>query len=391
MQIVLPDILTFNNISSIQVIGLDKNQKINFKYNSALINNSLPIISIHNKLWKNTVKVLCRIVNNNKEIEYDISNLNILKKVKAINPVSEYLKQNIDTLYLNKDSDKKTIDNILNYNINLINKENELIERKTKNLIYFTLSAIDDNYIELLINSINSLINNNLDKNFDILLITDNITKNKIQKLPILNKINDYFIMDDAKDGIESSLWKTNIFEYKLISNYNNVLYLDADTICKKSIVDLLNNTLNENILYTLSNKDIPFNSYRTFYHGLQFYTDEKLQQMFEKQQFPFNAGQFLFKSCDKMKNHFRNLRWLINNWPGQYFFEQSFMNHYFCGNFLTDSSLLPKFIELINVKTSDFSNQHNDFSSILHFIGPALKGSSKINFIKKYINANKL
>ncbi len=33
------------------------------------------------------------------------------------------------------------------------------------------------------------------------------------------------------------------------------------------------------------------------------------------------------------MKGHFNNVRWLIDNWPGDLFFEQGAMNYYFVIN----------------------------------------------------------
>lgn len=46
------------------------------------------------------------------------------------------------------------------------------------------------------------------------------------------------------------------------------------------------------------------------------------------------------------MKNHFNNVRWLKNVWPGEYFYEQSFMNYYFAIKSLTS---------LLSVKFSPF------------------------------------
>ena len=102
----------------------------------------------------------------------------------------------------------------------------------------------------------------------------------------------------------------------------------------------------------------------------------------------PFNAGQFLFKNSTKMKAHFDNVNWFMQNWPGQYFFEQAFMNHYFCVNAFTDATKFDKFVKLIPAGIMEAP--HKD-CTILHFIGPALDGAAKITHLENYLVTNNL
>lgn len=86
------------------------------------------------------------------------------------------------------------------------------------------------------------------------------------------------------------------------------------------------------------------------------------------------------------MKHHFYNLNWFMKMWPGEYFFEQAFMNHYFCINCLTDNDIFDKKIRLV----SSF-DAPNEGEILLHFIGPALNGKAKVNYIEKYLKSNNL
>ena len=110
---------------------------------------------------------------------------------------------------------------------------------------------------------------------------------------------------------------------------------------------------------------------------------------MAEKRQKPFNAGQFLFKNCWKMKNHFHKVKKLIKKWNGEYFFEQSFMNYYFCSNNLTNYNSLIDFISVININEIDEKKilEH----PLIHFSAPPINAERKINFIKKYLKNERL
>jgi hypothetical protein len=134
------------------------------------------------------------------------------------------------------------------------------------------------------------------------------------------------------------------------------------------------------------------------------------------------------------MKLHFENVRWLKNVWPAIYFFEQSFMNHYFVFNDLTDQVFLNKLTSIIfsattpqdsdptlknqptkktrtlvvtgamntkyppiepipspfklskvNNKYLDYSKKHTDDTVLIHFAGHTLNGPQKLDYIDTY------
>ena len=253
----------------------------------------------------------------------------------------------------------------------------------TKNLIYY--SAYNDSvYLEMLNLSILSLLKHNSIDKFDILIITDNSTKNKIDKLRFIEKKKPLFhITKTPKDGIEASINKIKIFDYKKINDYQNILYLDCDTAFKGNIDNIFDN-IKSDILYTTHIVKKPlFELFKTLTYGFEAVDDDFVKLMKEKKQYPFNAGQFLFKNSIKMQKHFKNLNMFVNNWRGEYFFEQGFMNYYFCGVEITDNEHLVQFVDFYS---SDKSIK-DLIKPIIHFAGNPLNGESKYYLMDNFFN----
>ena len=84
---------------------------------------------------------------------------------------------------------------------------------------------------------------------------------------------------------------------------------------------------------------------------------------------------------------HFDNLNWLINNWNGEYFFEQCFMNYYFCKAKITECTLLQNLASIINTIDSNMQFDLNKNTCLVHFIAPPLDAKTKLDFIKNFAN----
>lgn len=256
-----------------------------------------------------------------------------------------------------------------------------------KHLIYYAVFDDGSNYVELLGRSIESL---GSSSDFDVLVITDDSTRQKIEQR-LLNCFRSiiFKIVDTPADGIEASKTKTRIFEFEDIKKYENILFLDADTYCIDDVMQIFNQDYKFGVLYTAHNKNLKINFHKTnLYHGFAIVTDGEYALIEAKNQMPFNAGQFLFKNSIRMKAHFDNVNWFMQNWPGQYFFEQAFMNHYFCVNGLTDATKFNKFVKLIPAGIME--PPHED-CIVLHFIGPALDGTAKITHLENYLVTNNI
>jgi alpha-N-acetylglucosamine transferase len=297
-------------------------------------------------------------------------------------PVDYYLRSHENIKEEDPDKNKKILDKI-SLKIKSISQQEDL-KIKGKNLIYY--SVFDKPYSELLKISICSLIKTK-SKNFDILILTDLDTKKYIEYF--LNKINykiNYKILEKPLSRIESSMCKVKIYDFQDINEYENILYLDCDIIAIKNIDSIFNELKHETLYVSHNNNMLKLEAHKfNPYIGFQSIDESIFNQIKQYNQRPFNAGQFLFKNSLKMKRHFENLNWFIKNWPGKYFFEQSFMNYYFCSGILINS-LLDDLFFFVKKDSKEFPPKKSKF---IHFVGPACEGEEKLinirNYHKKY------
>lgn len=148
----------------------------------------------------------------------------------------------------------------------IINKEsfyNKNITNKVINIGY----ALDKNYIDILINCINSLLINNKKYKINFYIITDNVCnfnsiKNKINNV-FGNTYSFNYKLIEEEDSIffkkynrnkEETRKDINIIHYSqvLFGKYFNVdklLYLEADQLVLKDIYDLYNTNIDNNLL----------------------------------------------------------------------------------------------------------------------------------------------
>jgi lipopolysaccharide biosynthesis glycosyltransferase len=252
-----------------------------------------------------------------------------------------------------------------------------------KNLIYYTV-FFDNGYVELLNKSIMSVLENS-SASFDILLITDRATKKKIEKQPFTKYIKPkYLLVAAPADGIKASQNKLRVFDYDRIKRYGKILFLDCDVICLKDVDKIFKQDIHTDRLYTARNLDLTMRHHSTFPHGFDFLGEEHIAAMSELGQMPFNAGQFLFRASRKMRQHFNNVNWFMSNWSGEYFFEQSFMNYYFCKAGLTDDTVLQKYVSVI-CTTDEVEGQTTENTCLVHFIAPPLNAKAKLEYISEF------
>lgn len=103
-------------------------------------------------------------------------------------------------------------------------------------------------------------------------------------------------------------------------------------------------------------------------------------------EQMPFNAGQFMFKVSPAMLTHFKNVRWFMDNWPSEYFFEQCFMCYYFCRGYLTEPFTLRKYIGINSTSNKDVVDDDILGKALVHFIAPPLDATAKLKYIEEYL-----
>ncbi|HGJ5882264.1 glycosyltransferase family 8 protein [Arsenophonus sp.] len=129
---------------------------------------------------------------------------------------------------------------------NIAGKKNHLEKNKHFNIAY----GVDKNFLLGAAISINSVLINNIDTDFNFHLFTDYIDDEYIQRFQkMITKYNSNIIIylldaEELKQLSTSDFWsyatyfRLIAFEY-LSTNINSILYLDADVICKSSLKEL--------------------------------------------------------------------------------------------------------------------------------------------------------
>lgn len=344
----------------------------------------MPCIELPNYIYNACSKIQYRILYKNgiTEILKFPNKQNALYRSGTISGANLCIRNKTSDIYQDTDEDRKKCLSAIDEKINESYQYTDA-PIGTKNLIYYTV-YFDKGYTELLDFSINSILKNSK-INFDILIITDEPTKQLVDKLSFNKKISPKFLITETPfDGVVASQNKTRVFEYESINEYNNILFLDCDIVCIKDVNNIFKQNLKTDTLYTAYNLNLNYGHHKTFHHGFEMLTDDFVSEMRINKQMPFNAGQFLFKNSERMREHFNNVCWFMKNWAGEYFFEQAFMCYYFCKAYLTDSNILHKHMSIVSTVTKSEYKITKD-TCLVHFIAPPLDAKTKSEFIKNF------
>ena len=277
-------------------------------------------------------------------------------------------------------------------------KEKYLISSKlsvtatgNKNLIYYSVCG-NDYWFDMFQLSLFSLIKQG-EINYDVLVITTESFKQKIQQLENITLSIDFLIVPDTVSNIEPSINKLLIYQYEKLTDYCKVLFLDCDILAIKPFSQIFSKNIDSKKLHTHIRSDFVMKhkqqAHLMPWHGIGVATNKDLVKFKEENQIPFNAGQFLFVPNQQMISHFENVHWFSREWPQKYFFEQSLMTHYFCFNFIASHYALTDIFQLLSIKEKPNAKISIDdvHGSLIHFIGESTNAESKLNFIKAYAN----
>lgn len=259
-----------------------------------------------------------------------------------------------------------------------------------KNLIYFTINY-NEEYVELFLRCINNLNKHSHGSSYDILIITCDRIKKKIQgdNRFKYRAENVYFhVVPEAVDGIAASMNKLKIYAWDRIDNYGRVLFLDVDIMCINNISRILSLPARPGILHSTIHM-AQQHLHQTVYHRLLQYSMTEMNWFKEKDVYAFNAGQFMFINSPRMLAHMAVVDWMTRVWPGAYFFEQSYMNHYFNGFALSDVQLLLPTVWFLAVHLGPRAIMQPHISienaTCIHFSGHACDCQFKLDFINQY------
>lgn len=225
-----------------------------------------------------------------------------------------------------------------------------------KNLVYFTLGH-DPEYVNLTKFCLYSMLLNspNISNRLDVMIMCDESYEPYVRThIPYAH----VFLTDKNESAAQTSMRKLEIFSYPTIDNYEHILYLDGDVVVTKDITELFKLDISNDILYVKKETE-DINAFNMLFFGLRAYTEDHMRMFQEKKHCPFNAGHFLFKNSIEMKHHFNNILNMIKEWKGDFFYEQSFMNHYFQLNGKYNTHVLDAHISLYDGVTLTHMDDH--------------------------------
>lgn len=244
--------------------------------------------------------------------------------------------------------------------------------------VYYTI-GYSSTYIDVTKLSIDTLLASGYKG--DILVLCDNSLMDQcVDKLgPTIR----YIAMPDSKSPQEASMHKLCIFDSPLAYDYDVLLFIDSDIVVHTDVTQILTQVVQKDILY-VGTESTKFDDHKYIYWSLNNYTSEQLENFEKESIFVFNAGCFAFVCNDIMKKHFQNVLSLIDNYVGEFFYEQSFMNVYFNLANNTDRTLLGRDKYVI---TNDTEINHT--GKLIHFTGNPGNGMNKITMMSSYINTH--
>lgn len=233
-----------------------------------------------------------------------------------------------------------------------------------KNLLYFILTY-DHHYVDMLDMLLKSILLYSK-INFDILIITNERLAPKIDAIKSLKKFKYYYHIVPVVDNLYDALkYKSSIFDFEYINNYDRILFSDVDIIVQNDISILFDSKktkLMKGVLYA------PHESNGTHLHkfwSLMKYSKDELKYFNREGIQSFNVGTMLFMNCKEMRTHFENLNKMMKTSKLPHFYEQSFFNHYFNLKNASDTKLLTDKVVIFPIANTYYS--HPIF---VHFAG---------------------
>jgi len=226
-------------------------------------------------------------------------------------------------------------------------------------LVYLTV-GYNPEFSKLVDLCVKSILATNDTSNIDICIMCDDQYSQYIRHLPV--KIH---ITGTNATPVIASMRKLEVFNIPGIEKYKKILFLDGDILITKSLLPIFEAATDPTKLYVFEEIEYD-NPHTSIYFSHVTYTPEELKMFEDNNIKGFNCGQFLFAPTPDMKQHFMNIITKMNNFKGQFHYEQSFMNVYFNTNpTLTDRTMLQEHVKIYPEYKTYYPSK-----TIIHFTG---------------------
>lgn len=264
-------------------------------------------------------------------------------------------------------------------------------------LLLYTSIGKNEEYIKLLEMFCDSLCTTNpYMKN--LLVISDISFHTRIHAILSKYAMLNFYIHDtpDSFTPEQASMNKLKIFEFPHIRTYRVCLFVDLDCLFLDNLSSLLQTPIADNTLYAYAERDLVEKNYLTYFSlsdesgKYLYYNADDMKHLHRHAKLPFNAGLFMFRVSDIMKQHFDTLNEFVRSFKGQFFYEQSFMNTYFHLTNVSDTNRFNKqnIFMLNNREMSEFSATSH---KIIHFnTSGAGNATDKYTLMSKFWDAHK-
>lgn len=272
------------------------------------------------------------------------------------------------------------------------NKDNQMAK---ENLIYLTVGG-NESYLKLLDLFLLSLIKTtNLDK-IDICVfgqqsyffnyaspLDKDIRFFHVNPI-LLNKTNKFVKIksDDVYlnyDNMSHSVQKLRIHTLPEFLSYKKILYLDTDIILCKSANELFEKIDDKKVLHVCKDS-CEFSDHNSLYYNHTIFADEIIERLINKKIYPFSGGIFGFIPSEVMGYHFKSVFNLIFKSFGDFFYEQSHMNHYFNKNCLTKDAFSEQVLTPQTATPFDA-----DRTALVHYASSHVGVSQKIEALRAF------
>lgn len=252
-----------------------------------------------------------------------------------------------------------------------------------KNLVYYSI-GFEDDYSEMLKISLESLDYSNTNL-IDVLIITDEVFYQK--NLKNINRSNLYFLFFEKPiNKYDTAFNRLKIFFYERIFEYDNLFYLDVDTIVNTDLNKFFNQCNSNEKFYGVV-EDYNIENHRRIQFGFGNYSQEEIDFFKKNNIFTMNTGTFMIKSSEIMKSHFQNILNFIKNYTGEFFWDQTFINFYFNKKNLTNTEVIKKDLLYSFVVEENFDEKRFFEKKIFHILTETNYKTTKLKKMEKILS----